>query len=73
MEYKRFVKRVYSESLGEDVSILEYGSKNDYPYCVCDLCGKDIVKKMFVVQSVDSGIERMYLGSECIKKFLKGV
>lgn len=69
MEYTGNYKNMYSDICGEEVAILEYKSKEKNPYCECTRCGKPIIKKMYVVQSKETGIELMYLGSECIKHF----
>ena len=60
-------KQMFSKDFGEHVSILEYRSDDNVPYCDCDRCGKPIVKRMFVVQSKETDIEIAYLGSECVK------
>ena len=57
----------YSKLLKQDVDILEYRSKDGIPYCDCDRCGKPIKRLMYVVQDPETGLEIMYLGSECIK------
>lgn len=67
MKYTGKYRSVYSHELGEGVDILEYTSKDKVPYCDCDKCGKPIVRKMFVVQSQETGVEMLYLGSECVK------
>ena len=69
MKYTGRFRKMYSDVCGEDVSVLEYESDDKFPYCTCTRCGKPIKKKMFVVQSDESGIELMYLGTECIKHF----
>jgi len=69
MKYIGKYKNMYSNTCGEEVSILEYRSDNKYPYCECTMCGKDIKRHMFVVQSRKTDIELMYLGADCIKKF----
>lgn len=69
MEYTGKYKKVHSDLLGEEVYILEYKSKDSYPYCDCDRCGKPIIKKMYVIQNCETDVEMMYLGSECIKHF----
>lgn len=69
MEYVRIVKSMYSDICGENVSILEYKSNDNFPYCECTRCGKDIKRKMYVVQSDKTDIELMYLGSDCYKRF----
>lgn len=69
MEYTGKHKTMRSTICGEVVSVLEYKGDNDIPYCECSRCGKDIKRKMYVVQSAETGIELMYLGAECIKKF----
>lgn len=69
MEYTGKYKTQHSEMCGEDVSILEYRSNSKYPYTECSMCGKPIIKKMFVVQSTETDTELMYLGSECVKHF----
>ena len=33
----------------------------------CDRCGKPIKRTMYVAQSVETGIELGYFGSECVK------
>jgi len=70
MEYTgkhRIIKN--SRVCGEDVSVLEYKSDSKIPWCDCSRCGKPIVKRMFVIQSCETDIELLYLGSECIKRF----
>lgn len=67
MKYTGNYKTQYSTECGENVDVLEYISKNNFPYCECSRCGKPIVRKMYVVQSESTGIELMYLGSECVK------
>lgn len=69
MEYTGKYKKVHSDLLGEDVYILEYRSKERFPYCDCSRCGKPIIKKMYVIQNCETDVEMMYLGSECIKHF----
>lgn len=70
MEYTGKYKTQYSEICGEMVDILEYKSNYKFPWCDCERCGKPIIKKMYVVQSKETGIERFHLGSECIKHFM---
>ena len=69
MEYTGNYRTMYSELCGEDVSILEYRSRDNIPYCECTRCGKDIKRRMFVVQSKETDVELMYLGADCIKQF----
>ena len=67
MEYTGKYRKMFSSELGENVSILEYKSADNFPYCDCDRCGKPIRRRMFVVQSEVTDIELMYLGAECVK------
>ena len=60
---------MYSQILGKYVNVLEYKSKDNFPYCDCSRCGKGIMKKMYVVQDCETDVEDLYLGSECIKHF----
>ena len=60
-------RSIYSVAFDEEVDILEYVSKDKIPYCECSRCGKPIIKKMYVVQSKETGVEMAYLGAECIK------
>ena len=69
MRYTGLYKKMYSTLANENVSILKYESADNIPYCTCSRCGKPIKRKMFVVQSEESGVEMFYLGAECIKKF----
>lgn len=69
MKYTKFLGYMQSRVCGEEVALLQYESKDGIPYCDCTRCGKPIVRKMIVVQSKETGIELMYLGSECIKRF----
>lgn len=69
MEYTGNFKTMFSETCGENVAILEYKSKDNVPYCDCTRCGKPIKRIMYVVQSNGTGVELMYLGSDCVKKF----
>lgn len=69
MTYTGNYKSMSSQICGEDVDILEYRSTDRFPYCDCTRCGKPITRRMWVVQSKETGIELMYLGSECIKRF----
>lgn len=59
--------RKFSEMFDENVVIFEERSTSKFPYCDCDRCGKPIVRKMFTVQSCETGIELGYFGSECVK------
>lgn len=68
MEYTGKSKKMYSEVLQEDVIILQYRSRHNAPYCTCSRCGRDIKRLMYVVQSCETDIELMYLGSCCVKK-----
>ena len=68
MEYTGRFRTMYSEDCGEDVAILEYRGSDKVPYCDCTRCGKPITRIMYVVQSRETGVEEMYLGSDCIKK-----
>ena len=67
MEFAGKYKSFFSDALGEDVHVLIYKSEDSFPYCDCDRCGKPIRRKMYVVQSANTDIELMYLGSECIR------
>lgn len=68
MEYTgRYITR-FLKGTTKKVNILEYNSKDNFPYCNCDRCGKPIIKKMFVVQDYDTDLEMMYLGSDCVEK-----
>ena len=69
MEYYKYHGERWSDIAGEKVGVLEYRSKDKYPYCDCSRCGKPIINRMFVIQSCETDIELFYLGSECIKKF----
>ena len=69
MKYTGKYKKMYSEICGENVNILEYKSKESVPYCECTRCGKPIFKSLYIVQSEETDVELMYLGSDCIKKF----
>lgn len=69
MKYTGNYKRMHSDVCQEDVCVLEYKSKDNVPYCNCTRCGKPIKKTMYVVQSAETDIELMYLGSDCIKHF----
>ena len=69
MEYTKFLGYTWSEVCGEEVALLQYESKDKFPYCDCTRCGKPITRKMIVVQSKETGIELMTLGTECIKHF----
>lgn len=69
MEYTGKYREMYSGIFNEDVFIFEYKSKEKFPWCDCDRCGRPIIKKMYVVKSKDNNTELMYLGSECIKHF----
>ena len=68
-KYEGVAKRMHSEIAGEQVSVLKYSSRYNFPYCDCSRCGKPIRKVLYVVQSDETGIELFYLGSECIRKF----
>jgi len=68
MEYTGRHKRVCSKRYHQDVDVLEYASNDSFPYMECSICGKPIIRKMFVVQDPDSGVEIAYLGSECVKR-----
>lgn len=68
MEYTGRSKTMYSEECGEDVTIFEYASQSKYPYCECSMCGKPLIRKMYVVQSDATDIELAYLGPECIRR-----
>ena len=70
MKHTGRYKTIYSHVFGEKVDVLEYSSTDKVPYCSCDRCGKPIIKRMWVVQSAETGIELSYLGSECIKHLL---
>lgn len=70
MEYTGKHTEMFSQVAGEDVHILEYKSNENFPYCACSKCGKPIRKKMYVIQSKETGIELYYLGRECIKAFI---
>ena len=70
MQYAGLVKSFYSNDLHENVSILRYVAdpgEGNIPYCLCDRCKKPIKRLMYVVQSNDTDVELLYLGSECIK------
>lgn len=69
MEYTGNCRRIHSAALGEDVDILEYKGKHSVTYCYCSRCGKPILREMYVVQSAETAVEYMYLGSDCIKHF----
>lgn len=72
MEYVGLYKKdIYSDIFKEYVSILKYEDhdKRVVPYMTCNRCGKDIKRKMYVVQSNETDVELMYLGSECINHF----
>lgn len=75
MEYTGNYWTMFSETLGQEVNILECkdSSGNAHPanwrYCDCDMCHKPIKRHMFVVQEVDTDVETMYLGADCVKKF----
>lgn len=69
MEYTGNYKETYSNILGEEVYIMEYKSDHNIPYCECTRCGKLIRRKMYVIQSKETDVELMYLGSECIRHF----
>lgn len=70
VEYVGYKDFGYSHKLQEEVSVLKY--KIDLPigfaYCDCDVCGKPIRRFMYVVQSKETDIELLHLGSECIKR-----
>lgn len=68
MKYTGKYRTMDSKKYGK-VNILEYRSEDGVPYCECDKCGKDIKRRMFVVQDAQTDIEILYLGAECIKKF----
>jgi len=59
--------RKFSGVFGEEVVINEERSNSKFPYCDCDKCGKPIIRRMFTVQSCETGIEIAHLGSECVK------
>ena len=71
MEYTGKHKTLFSQICGETVNVLEYKdeTKMNIPYCECTRCGKPIKKTMYVIQSKETDVELMYLGSDCIKKF----
>lgn len=73
MEYVKYHGRRHSEMYGEEVSVLEYqDTQNKYSkkyYCQdCSMCGRPILRKMFVIQSAETGVEIAYLGADCYKK-----
>lgn len=61
------IKTIWSDILGEEVEIIK--ETHDRPQVTCTRCGKDL-KTFYVVQSVETGVERMYLGAECIKHLM---
>ncbi len=67
MEYTGKYWRAFSKKYNKEVDILEYASKDKFPYCECSRCGKNIISKMYVVQDIEDQTEMEYLGSECIK------
>lgn len=69
MEYTGEYRSIFSKQLGENVSILKYKSDSKFPYTECSRCGQLIKKTMYVVQSDETDVELLYLGSECIKHF----
>lgn len=69
MEYTGKYKKMHSKQLGKDVYVLEYRSKDKYPWCECDRCGKMITRRMYTIQDAETDIIQMNLGSECFKHF----
>ena len=68
MEYTGRFRTLDSTDHGERVAVLEYTSTARVPYCECSRCGKPIIRRMYTVQSAETGVELEYLGSECIKR-----
>ena len=68
MEYTKYLGEKFSYRFGRNVTILQYESKDPYPYCDCDYCGKPLAKKMFVLQDPETDIVLMTVGSDCLKK-----
>lgn len=67
MEYTGEYTTRLLKGTGTKVNILKYKSKDNFPYCNCDKCGKPIIKTMYVVQDAETDLEMMYLGSDCVK------
>lgn len=68
MEYTDYLGSRYSEDAGEEVNVLLYTSTHSVPYCDCTRCGKPIKRRMYVIQSKETDVELMYLGSDCFRK-----
>lgn len=69
MKYTGKYTESYSRVFDCPISILEYRSDDNIPYCACSRCGKPIKRTMYVVQDSNTDLEIAYLGSECIKHF----
>ena len=67
MEKTGKTKRIFSKMFDENVIIFEEKSNSSCAYMDCDRCGKPIKRTMYVAQSVETGIELGYFGSECLK------
>lgn len=70
MVYTGKYTKKYSEALNQEVFILEYKDthRTSIPYCNCGMCGKPIIRKMYVIQDPETDVEMMYLGYDCVKK-----
>ena len=69
MEYTKYIGK--DRLNGQYVSLLQYESNDNIPYCNCSRCGKPIKRKMIVVQDADTSVEMFYLGADCYKKLFK--